>query len=82
MQYRQSARKNSTFRGERHKPPCGDMHIINGPISREIAVNSGVGCLGPGNIANATIGRAIRLCMMNIAGAVRALVIMHSGITG
>ena len=50
--------------------PVAICTIINGPISREIAVNSGVGCLGPGNIANATIGRAIRLCMMNIAGAV------------
>ena len=28
------------------------------------------GCLGPGNIANATIGRAVRLCLINIAGAV------------
>lgn len=50
--------------------PVAICTIINGPISREIAVNSGVGCLGPGNIANATIGRAICLCMMNIAGAV------------
>lgn len=50
--------------------PVSICTILNGPISREIALNSGVGCLGPGNIANATIGRAIRLCMMNIARAV------------
>lgn len=50
--------------------PVAISVIINGPISREIAVNSGVGCLGPGNIANATIGRALRLCLINIAGAV------------
>ena len=43
--------------------------IVNGPISREIDINSSVGCLGPGNIANATIGRALRLSMINIAGA-------------
>ena len=50
--------------------PVAICVILNGPISREIAVNSGVGCLGPGNIANATIGRALRLCLINIAGAV------------
>lgn len=50
--------------------PVAISIILNGPISREIAVNSGIGCLEPGNIANATIGRALRLCLMNIAGAV------------
>ncbi len=50
--------------------PVAISVILNGPISREIAVNSGVGCLGPGNIANATIGRALRFCLINIAGAV------------
>lgn len=50
--------------------PVAICTIINGPISREIAINSGNGCLGPGNVANATIGRALRLCMINIAGAV------------
>ena len=50
--------------------PVAISTIINGPLSEEIAVNSGVGCLGPGNIANATIGRALRLSMINIAGTV------------
>lgn len=50
--------------------PIAICTILNGPISRELAVNSGAGCLGPGNIANATIGRALRLCMINLAGAV------------
>lgn len=50
--------------------PTAICTILNGPISREISINSGAGCLGPGNIANATIGRALRLCLMNIAGAV------------
>ena len=44
--------------------------ILNGPISREIGAASGVGCLGPGNLANASIGSALRLCLINIAGAV------------
>ncbi len=50
--------------------PVSICTIINGPISREIGVASGVGCLGPGYMANATIGRAVRLCLINIAGAV------------
>jgi len=50
--------------------PVAICTIVNGSISQELGMNSGVGCLGPGNLANATIGRAIRLCMMNIAGAV------------
>jgi hypothetical protein len=49
--------------------PVAVCNIINGPISHELGVNSGVGCLGPGNIANATIGRAVRLCLINLAGA-------------
>ena len=50
--------------------PVAICTILNGPIANEINVNSGTGCLGPGNIANATIGRAIRLCLINIGGAV------------
>lgn len=50
--------------------PVAICTILNGPIADEIGINSGTGCLGPGNIANATIGRAIRLCLINIAGAI------------
>lgn len=50
--------------------PVSVCVIMNGPVSREVGAGSGSGCLGPGNIANATIGRAIRLCLINIAGAV------------
>ena len=50
--------------------PVAVCSIINGPISLELDVNSGVGCLGPGNIANATIGRAVRLCLINLAGGI------------
>lgn len=48
--------------------PVGPVLIINGPIRRQIDVNSGRGCLGPGHRANMTIGRAIRLCLLNIGG--------------
>lgn len=50
--------------------PVSVCTILNGPVPYELAVNNAAGCLGPGNIANATIGRAMRLCLMNIAGAV------------
>jgi hypothetical protein len=53
--------------------PVSICTIMNGQISREIGASGGAGCLGPGNIANASIGRAVRLCLMNIAGAVPGL---------
>jgi hypothetical protein len=39
---------------------------INGPIARELNVNSGMGFLGHGWRANSTIGRALRLCLLNV----------------
>ena len=50
--------------------PVAVCALVNGPIAQELEMNVGAGCLGPGNLANATIGRAIRLCLINIAGAV------------
>ena len=44
--------------------------VINGPVATEIGLNSGVSVFGPGHRANATIGRAIRLTIMNVTGAV------------
>ena len=46
------------------------LTVVNGPITRELGMNSGVGLFGPGNRANATIGRAIRLIISNVTGAV------------
>ncbi|MFH1602283.1 MAG: hypothetical protein ABIH03_00055 [Pseudomonadota bacterium] len=43
--------------------------IINGPIAKQLGVNSGGNCLGPGAWANATLGRALRLIQQNIGGA-------------
>ncbi|MGE3621244.1 MAG: hypothetical protein AB7L84_12360 [Acidimicrobiia bacterium] len=43
--------------------------IVNGPARRACAIASGFGALGPGHRANATIGRALRLVLMNIGGA-------------
>lgn len=49
--------------------PVGPMILVNGPIRHQIALNCGAGCFGPGTRANATIGRALRLILMNVGGA-------------
>ena len=43
--------------------------VVNGPIAGELGMNSGVSVFGPGNRANATVGRAIRLIIANATGA-------------
>lgn len=48
--------------------PVAPLLIVNGPIGRELAINSGYNAFGQGAIANATIGRAIRLVLLNIGG--------------
>jgi hypothetical protein len=40
--------------------------IVNGPIARRLGINSGNNAFGQGVRANATIGRAVRLTMMNV----------------
>jgi hypothetical protein len=42
--------------------------LVNGPYAEEIGLNGGMGCFGPGSRANATIGRALRLMMLNLGG--------------
>ncbi len=49
--------------------PAAIWLIVNGPIARWLEVNSGAGCLGQGTWANATLGRALRLILQNIGGA-------------
>ncbi|MDA1257197.1 MAG: hypothetical protein O3C10_05055 [Chloroflexi bacterium] len=44
------------------------MIIVNGPIATDLGMNSGVSVFGPGNRANASIGRAIRLVIINVLG--------------
>lgn len=48
--------------------PVTPMAVVNGPIARELGFNCSTNMLGPGNRANATVGRAIRLIMLNIGG--------------
>ena len=42
--------------------------IVNGPIRQRLGVNCAAGVFGPGYRANATIGRALRLIMINLGG--------------
>lgn len=49
------------------------MAIVNGPITKELGINSRNNLFGPGNRANATIGRAIRLILMNACAAIPGL---------
>ena len=57
--------------------------IVNGPVTRQLNINARINLFGPGNRANATIGRAIRLFLMNACAAVPGLfdrsVIGHLG---
>jgi hypothetical protein len=49
--------------------PVAPLIIVNGPYGREIGLHGGSGCFGPGFRANATIGRAVRLILLNVGGA-------------
>ncbi len=49
--------------------PVAPLLIVNGPAARAVGLHAGAGCFGPGFRANATIGRAIRLILMNVGGA-------------
>jgi hypothetical protein len=44
----------------------GHFVLASGPIAREIGLHGGQGCLGPGFRANATIGRAVNLALLNV----------------
>ena len=43
--------------------------IVNGPLAGKLGVNGAFNCLGQGAWANATIGRALRLVLQNVGGA-------------
>ena len=57
----------------------GTMHgvaplmIVNGPYAKQIGINGSNGCFGPGFRANASIGRAIRLMLLNLGGGIAGL---------
>ena len=43
--------------------------IVHGEIARSAGFHGGVGAFGPGNRANATVGRAVRLALLHVGGA-------------
>jgi hypothetical protein len=49
--------------------PVAPMIIVHGEIVKSAGFASGVGAFGPGNRANATVGRAVRLVLLHVAGA-------------
>ena len=49
--------------------PMTEFFLVNGPVRNTLDINYGTGCLGPGWRANATIGRAVRLILNNVGGA-------------
>ena len=57
--------------------------VVNGPAVSEIGLNFANNIFGPGNRANATIGRAVRLILMNACASIPGLfdrtVIGHPG---
>ena len=48
--------------------PVTPLLIVNGPIAKEIGLNGGYNAFGQGFRANVTIGRALRLVLMNVGG--------------
>ena len=48
--------------------PAAPLLIVNGPIASRLGLNSGANALGQGARANATIGRAVRLVLINVGG--------------
>jgi hypothetical protein len=48
--------------------PVAPLLIASGPLARRIGMHSGSGLFGPGFRANATVGRTIRLVLMNVGG--------------
>lgn len=50
--------------------PCAPLIIVNGPIAGKLGLNCAGNAFGQGNRANATIGRAIRLLLLNVGGGI------------
>ena len=48
--------------------PCSPLILVNGPLAKELNINGRYNALGQGWRANATIGRAVRLILLNIGG--------------
>ena len=49
--------------------PCAPLLVVNGPVAKQIDMNSGANALGRGWAANVSIGRALQLIQQNIGGS-------------
>jgi hypothetical protein len=49
---------------------CAPFVVVNGPIRRQLGMNATHNVLANGNRANATIGRALRLIIVNLLGGI------------
>lgn len=49
--------------------PVAVFIIVNGPVAGRLGMNAGMNCLGQGNWANASLGRALHLILQNVGGA-------------
>jgi hypothetical protein len=49
--------------------PASEAMVVNGPIRAAAGFASGPSCLGNGQTTNLTVGRAVRMCLVNIGGA-------------
>jgi len=49
--------------------PVAPLVVVHGEIAHNARFESGTGAFGPGNRANATVGRAVRLVLLHVAGA-------------
>ena len=60
---------NLTFSQATTHPAC-PLLIVNGPAAQTLSINGASGAFGSYHRANGTIGRAIRLILLNIGGAI------------
>jgi hypothetical protein len=50
--------------------PVAPLLIVHGDVVERAGYHGGIGAFGPGNRANAATGRAVRLVLLHVAGAV------------
>ncbi len=49
--------------------PVAPLLVVHGKVVERAGFNAGIGVFGPGTRANATVGRAVRLLLLHVAGA-------------
>jgi hypothetical protein len=49
--------------------PASEAIVVNGPVREAAGFTCGASCLGNGQRTNLTVGRALRMCLVNIGGA-------------